>query len=105
MYYYHLTVEFEDRRAVTFAVNRGDYDSLSVGSKGVVEYAGKHFRKFHVGKTLAELVNPDKKSRDYRQGFKKNTDKKAPEYRRYKYKHGRGDEKRDRGDNTGNRYE
>ena len=68
-----MTVEFEDRRSITFVVNGKVNDSLSIGSKGVIEHVGKHFRKFHVDKTLAEMVNPDKKGKthDYKKGFGK----------------------------------
>ena len=72
-YYYHLIVEFDNRQAVTFVVSRKVHRLLSVGSKGVVEHVDKHFRKFHVDKTLAEMVNPDKKNHhDFKKGFKKN---------------------------------
>ena len=74
--YYHLIVEFENRQAVTFVVNGKVFRSLSVGSKGVVEHVDKHFRKFHVDKTLAEMVNPDKKNKhDFRKGFVKKNKK------------------------------
>lgn len=70
--YYHLTIEFDNRQAVTFVVNKKVHNSISVGSRGVAEYANKHFRQFHVDKTLAEMVNPDKKNqRDFRKGFRK----------------------------------
>jgi hypothetical protein len=68
---YQMVFEFEDRKAVTLAVSAKTYDSLSFGSKGVLEYIDGRCRKFHVNKTLAEIVNPDKKPRDFREGFKK----------------------------------
>ena len=76
--YYHLTIEFDNRQAITFVVNGKVSKSVSVGSRGVVEHVGTHFRKFHVDKTLAEMVNPDKKNKqDFRKGFiKKNNVKK-----------------------------
>ena len=72
---YQMDFEFEDRKAVTLAVSAKMYNSLSFGSKGVLEYINGRCRKFHVNKTLAEIVNPDKKPRDFREGFKKNTNK------------------------------
>jgi hypothetical protein len=72
---YHVTFEFESRYAVTLPVSRKFYKSVSEDSKGVLVYAYmpipiqnhrgfpvyiyKRFRKFHINRTLAEIVNPD----------------------------------------------
>ena len=72
--YFQLTFEFPNQETVTFLVNRRIYDSLSTGSTGVLEYVPsmEHLRKFHVNKTLAEVVNPDKnQGRAWEQGFTK----------------------------------
>lgn len=64
---YHVTFEFENRYAITLPVPRKVYGSVTEGTKGVLVYAYawngfiKRFRKFHIDKTLAEIVNPDDK--------------------------------------------
>ena len=76
---YHLSFEFGNRRGVTFPVPKKVYNGVSIGSKGVLLYlympmpiknhkgfpiyTYKRFRAFHVDKTLAEVVNPDKSIR------------------------------------------
>jgi len=73
---YHVTFEFGNRRGVTFPVPKKVYENVSIGSKGVLlyvykptpiknhrgfpVYTYKRFRGFHVDKSLAEIVNPDR---------------------------------------------
>ena len=73
---YRITFEFAERQSVQLQVSGKVYKSLSVGSKGVLVYSYKTFRKFHVDKTLAEIINPDDKSSDFRKGFNKKNNKK-----------------------------
>ena len=52
---YRITFEFEDLKSIQLKVSGRVYNSLSVGSKGVLDYTGDRFRKFHAGKTLEEI--------------------------------------------------
>jgi len=74
---YHVNFEFENRTGVTLPVPKEVYEGVSAGTKGVLVYAYlpapiknhkgfpvytyKRFREFHIDKTLAEIINPDKK--------------------------------------------
>ena len=56
---YYVIFEIENHKEVTLKVPKRTYNSLSIGSTGVLAYRDRRFRKFHVNKSLAEIVNPD----------------------------------------------
>ena len=53
---YRITFEFGDRRSVQLQVKRKAYESVSVGSRGVLVYDVNEFRAFHVGKKIPDIV-------------------------------------------------
>jgi hypothetical protein len=58
---YRITFEFENLKSVQLEVSRKIYNSLSIGSRGILAYNVNEFKKFHVGKTL-EMENIAHKS-------------------------------------------
>jgi len=60
---HRVTFEFEDRRIIILAIPKNLYESVTKDTKGVLVYAHagfiKRYRQFHIGKTLAEIINPD----------------------------------------------
>jgi hypothetical protein len=58
---YRITFEFADRTSLQFIVSKSVYNMFGVGNRGVLLYYDNNFRKFYTNKTLAEIVNPDKK--------------------------------------------
>ena len=60
-----ITFEMENRRTVSLIVPNKIFNSVSIGSKGVLEYSGKKFYNFIVGET-AENNHADTHKRSFK---------------------------------------
>jgi len=61
---YRITFEFGNRQSVQLQVKRKDYESVSIGSKGVLVYDVNEFRAFHVDKKIPDIVKKAAKKKN-----------------------------------------
>jgi hypothetical protein len=59
---YRINFEFNDGKLIQLNVPKKTYESVSVGTSGVLVHTKKRFRGFHVDKKIPDLIKDKKKS-------------------------------------------
>ena len=62
-YNWRITFEIGNFKLIELIVPLKTYDSVSVGSRGVLVHTDSRFRGFHVDKKIPDLVKPKKNKR------------------------------------------
>ena len=58
---YRINFEFNDGKLIQLNVPKKTYESVSVGTRGVLVHTKKRFRGFHVDKKIPDLIKTKKK--------------------------------------------
>jgi len=58
----YITFEIGNFQTIELFVPKKSYESVSVGSRGVLVHTKSRFRGFHVDKKVPDLIKPKKKS-------------------------------------------
>jgi len=59
---YRVSFEYGNHKLIELIVPKKTYESISVGSWGVLVHTKSRFRGFHVDKKIPDIVKPKKKS-------------------------------------------